>query len=488
MTEVGRMCADEKRFYERRKLIYMAAGFALTIAGYTLIKELKDAFFVGIVGADQLWLAKQLTLFMLIPLVFIYSKLVDRLRRHQLLYVYTILYGVLGLVIAWFLGHPDIGIANTDTSAYRYFGWFLYFLFEGYSPFVVSLFWAFNNSVSDPEEAKRSYPIVTIASKAGGAFTAGAAWLLLGFGGNYLSDVLSHQILLIFASLLLLAVPVVIYFMMKNVPGRFLHGYEAVYKVEKEKSRQEKKMAVSASFGDKTVGFFKGMVNGITMFFKYPYVVGIFGMIFFYELLNVVLNYHRIMFVRSVTKSLTSLSASLFLTIFYMHIVGIFIAYFGTRTLIKKLGERRCLILIPALAGVLLLCFMLNYLFNYPIMSGPAFLSIVYIVIRSINYGFSYPLRESLYIPTVKEVKFKSKSWIDSTGSKLAKATGAFFYGYTSFAVPGTMAFFNVYSAFFGGIVGLWLLVAHFLGRRYEWAIEHNEVIGAPDAASKKGK
>ncbi len=75
-------------------------------------------------------------------------------------------------------------------------------------------------------------------SKLGGMFTAGLAWLFVTMrnplAASLNSDVASHQLLLVGSSILLLIVPVVIILMMKKVPGKYLHGYEAAYKVEKE--------------------------------------------------------------------------------------------------------------------------------------------------------------------------------------------------------------------------------------------------------------
>ena len=98
-------------------------------------------------------------------------------------------------------------------------------------------------------------------------------------------------------------------------------------------------------------------------------------------------------------------------------------------------------------------------------------------MLRAINYGFSYPVRESLYIPTVKEIKFKSKSWIDAFGTKFAKSSGSgmnFFVEYL-----GSAFLFTAYSIFFASIISIWTLAAYLLGKRFEKAVARNEVIGA---------
>ena len=96
--------------------------------------------------------------------------------------------------------------------------------------------------------------------------------------------------------------------------------------------------------------------------------------------------------------------------------------------------------------------------------------------IRSIHYAFSYPVRESLYILTVRDIKFKSKSWIDAFGSKFAKSTGSMFNFMTEgLSIP---LFFTAQIFLFSGIIGVWVVVAYLLGTRFEKAVARNEVIG----------
>ena len=56
---------------------------------------------------------KVLTMFLLIPAIFFYAKLIDKIRRYQVLAFYTMLFGVVGLFVALMLGHAEIGLHNT---------------------------------------------------------------------------------------------------------------------------------------------------------------------------------------------------------------------------------------------------------------------------------------------------------------------------------------------------------------------------------------
>jgi AAA family ATP:ADP antiporter len=101
---------------------------------------------------------------------------------------------------------------------------------------------------------------------------------------------------------------------------------------------------------------------------------------------------------------------------------------------------------------------------------------VAYVITKAVHLAFSYPLKESLYIPTVKEIKFKSKSWIDTFGQKFARSTASIF---NIVVIPyGASIFFSASLVFLGTVTGFWLIVAFFLGKRYEKAIANNEVIG----------
>lgn len=453
---------------ERLKFIFLGAIFFFLVFGYSIVKDLKDSVFMSIVGRDYVPWAKLAALFVLIPPIFLYSKVVDKLRRYQLLASCGVLFGVLGLIFALLLGHPGIGLANTNTGPYRLFGWIFYFFVEGYSPFLVSVFWAFANSITSPKGARRGYAFMVSASKIGGMAGTGLAWFLFSLYRNVttfgsFADVRIHQFVLAGASLGVLMIPVMVYFLMRKVSGRYLHGYEAAYRAEKEKSKQGKEET--------------GIWSGLIMLLKYPYVLGIFGMVYFYELVATVLNYMRLGVAQAQGTNLAQVSGFLLQSTFMMQSVGLLIALLGTSTLMRRLGERVCLLLIPLISGFLFFILMVE--------TTPIILAGAWVILKAINYAFSWPVRESLYIPTVKSIKFKSKAWIDTFGSKVAKSSGSTFNIFMTKFETIAMAT-PIYSAFFASVVSLWITVAYFLGRRFELAVARNEVIGLEQDISEK--
>ncbi len=447
---------------EKNKILWLTLAFFCVIGSYTVLKEMKDVLFAQIVGSQYLYKVKFLSMFVLLPATLLYAKLVDYLSRFSLLVFYSLLYGVGGIVISYYLQDPVMGLANTVPSPDRTLGWIIYLFYEGVVPFVVSVFWSFANSITGPETAKKGYTLLIAGSKIGGMFTAGLAWALFMptsfLGGLGWSSVFMHQFLLVCSSLLLAASPAIIYVLMQTAQKKSLHGYEASYEHEKE---QEEK-------GESETG----MLSGLLMMLKHPYILGIFGMMFFYELVNVVLGIQRTVILQTVSKDAASFSGEMFKQRFWMHFAGLILSFFGTRVLIKRLGEQVCLIMIPLLTGALLLYFMLAY--------NEQAVLFVFMALGMLNYAFSSPLREALYIPTVKDIRFKSKAWIESFGQRFAKACGSGVIGtIQKIAIIGSPLYITLFSSFFAVIIILWTLVAYLLGRKYVSVIKKGEAIGA---------
>ncbi len=443
--------------HERTKLFFLTAAFFFVIGGYTIAKELKDALFVHIVGKEYIPIARTVVMFSLMPAIFIYSKLVDRLRRYQLLNFFSMFFALSGLVFTYLIGHETIGLHNTHTGPHRIFGWVFYVFVEGYSPFLVSVFWAFANSISSPDEAKKNYGLMVAGSKLGGALSALAAYLAFTYlmpsiSYNRSADIFLHQMVYLISVIMLMMVPVMIWLLIKKVPAKYLHGYEAAYQAEKKRVGKEK----------------TSMMDGLRMLIEYPYVLGIFGMVYFYEVIVTVLSYLRLGVAQAHTDTLAGVSGYLCLIMFQAHAMGFLISLFGTRELLRRLGTRICLLLTPVSCGLLLVYILFD--------GSPHIFSFAYAFLKALNLAFSWPVRESLYIPTVKEIKFKSKSWIDAFGSKFAKTSGsAFNWVTTQFS---TQALMPLHSFFFAGIIGVWFMTAFLLGRRFEKAVANNEVIG----------
>lgn len=456
----------QKDAIERRKILLLTLCFFLLMGGYTVVRELKDLVFVNIVGFEKIPDAKLWCIYVLVPLVFFYSYLVDALKRSTLLCVCATIYACTGIICAYFLGHPTIGLSNTVASSGRFFGWFFYFFLESFQPFLISVLWSFINSITKPEDAKDGYTLIVAGGTLGGALMSAGAWIFLELQGTCyaaFSCTGSYQTLMFVASCMILLMPLIILYLVKVTPKNRLHGYEAAYQFERE--REERGNGNRAGILKRL----RGISDGLLELIKHPYTLGMFGMIFFWEVINVIFSYLRLGAIRYSATSTLGFGVCLYQQIFAFHVIGMIIVLIGTRTLVTWLGERRSLIAVPALIGVVV-----AYYLTVRTMFAA---SLAFLLMRAINYAFASPLRESLYIPTTKSVKFKTKTWIDSFGAKISKATGSS-YNRLMLHMPAA-AIFNMHIGFFAVVLALWVTMAHFLGKRFEAAVKNNELIGA---------
>jgi len=323
------------------------------------------------------------------------------------------------------------------------------------------LLWAFMNSISKPEEVKSRYVLVTAASKFGGFLSAGWAWLYMSqsrglFSNGIVTDAQAHVTVLMVASLSILTLPFLLWYLTWKVPAAHLMGYE----YRREQDIDNKNVEDSICHNEDGSGF--------TLLFKNAYVAGIFAMIFFWEAVNVIFNYMRLSVGFDAAESMSSFSAFLYKNAMFTHIVGVLIAIFGTSSIIQLLGERLSLMLVPALTGLAIIFCLL--------VPSTTTVIVTYIFIRAINYSFASPLREGLYIPTSASIKFKAKSWIDSFGSKSSKAFGSLYNKGLQWIPIALLPGYQM--GFFVAILVLWTLLAYVMGKRWSKAVKSGEVIG----------
>lgn len=436
--------------YDFKKLVYLGGAFFFIIGTYSVIRPLKTSVFLGLVGKEYMPYTKILTIFILFPILFLYAKLVDKLKRHQVVYYFLGFYVVTIILTALVLIHPTIGLSNTQTSPLRIFGWIFYLLIDLYSPLAVGTFWAFANSISDTEYAKKNYGKIVAFSRISGIITPILSWLLM--EKVKISYTKSIPIILI-TSAILLAFATLCVAQIRKIPGYLLHGYEAVYIAEKHKGKEKK----------------VGILEGLKLMVLQPYVFGIFSLVFIYEAISVILDYQmQVQMSVETNNAIGGMSAFMFLYTASFHVLGLIFSAFGTSALLKKIGVYLCLFVMPISTILLMLG-----LLTWPNLST---VFIIMVVLRALHYGFNAPVREILYIPTSKDIKFKSKAWIESfgrTGSKVSGSMVNAFYSGTAYLILT-----RINALFVIGLSVIWTVVTILIGKKYDKTIKDGSTIG----------
>lgn len=439
------------------KVSYLTLTFLFMSACLVIWRPLKLAVFSKMVGAYLVPDAKLYSLCILIPLILLYSKLVDWLRRHQLLYCFMLFHGLGGIIFALLLAHPVYGLANTEVSSSRLTGWAFYFFMESFDAFFATVFWSFADSINNPKDAKNYYGIFVSGSKVGGILAAGFLYLTLSKSSEMQQLFLLPGALFIGSCMLLIAA-LCIYFLVKQVSDNYMHGYEIAYQHEKHKEREHHSFWQSI----------KGSTDGLFLIIKNPYVLGIFSLVLFYEIMIVMIEYRVAVNADASHTTVGGLTAFYALYYLIMNVIGLIVSLFGTTPLLRFFGIRTSLFAFPLMCLGLLLVTL--------IFPTEGLIFALYVGLRAFNYALNHPTREVLYIPTVKDIKFKAKTWTDAFGSRIAKSCGSIinvsFKGITQACALYATLLLSI------GFASLWLVIVYFLGRTLQNALDNKRVIG----------
>ncbi len=457
LQRIHRLWNVNKEF--QSKVLFLSLTFMLMSGCLVIWRPLKLSIFAKMVGPTFVPLAKLFSLALLIPLILLYSKLVDWLRRHHMLYCFTIGHGIGGIIFYFLLSDPTYGVANATTNSDRMLGWAFYFFMESFDAFFATSFWSFADSVNNPKDARNYYGFFVSGSKIGGILSAGTLYLMIIMGG-YESHVLLPRALFM-GSLMLFAAAYTIYNLIRKVPEGKMHGYEAVYQLEKTRSTESFSLWKS----------FKGAFDGLFIIAKNPYVLGIFSLVFFSEIVIVIFDYLVMIQADAAHPTVNSLTAFYAFYYFIYNVIGLGIAFFGTTPILRIFGLRLSLFAYPVLTIALLVATVL-----YP-QGWVLFAALV--GLRALNYALNHPTREVLYIPTVKQIKFKAKTWTDAFGSRFAKSSGSLFNMSMNY-LPHTAAVVSSISLSIS-ITAVCLFVTYFLGKKFQHCIDNRLVIGSDE-------
>ncbi len=439
------------------KIYFLAQTFLLMTICLVIWRPLKISIFSKMVGAASIPTAKLFSLLFIIPMILFYSVLVDVLRRHQLVYWFTLFHGIIGVIFYLLMSHPVYGIQNTLVSPNRWTGWAFYFFMESFDAFFATTFWAFADSICNPKDARNYYGYVVAGSKIGGIFGAGGLYLILSHTSTstHLSLIPNS---LLFGSCALFVAAFSIYILRKNVSRGYMHGYEAVYQLEKTKEKAERSW----------FEILKSPIDGLILIIKTPYVMGIFSLCVFYEVTVVIFDFMLALNADATYSTVGGMTSYYAFYYLIYNLIGLGVTLFGTTPILRVFGLRWSLFVFPIICLIFLIITLISPT------TGVIFW--VLVGLRAFNYALNHPTREVLYIPTTKEIKFKAKAWTDAFGSRIAKSFGSAFNVSLRSVSPAVAMFSSLGLSL--GLTSVWIVIVYFLGKTLQDAIDNKKIIG----------
>ncbi|QQR49619.1 hypothetical protein IPF37_02135 [bacterium] len=427
---------------ELTKFLLLSLGFFFLIGSYWPLKTLKDSIFINIVGPEYIPMAKILSLTIFFPLVMIYSKLVDVFVKEKMVYLFVGFYGITGLMFVYFFLHPTIGLQNSIQSSSRLIGWLFFLYVDSYVSLMISLFWSFTHDITTPESAKKGYGLIIFGTQLGG--------FLLTLLGNRLSAnpelYASRAPLIAFISICLFScIALVTFLLHKIVAKEILEGYED-------------NVTGPAVEEPTSVGF----LDGLKLLVTHPYVAGIFFIIFFHEFVATIMHFQLMLQAKQTYVAAGLVNKFLFDYALAVQGTACLFGLVGTSFFQRRFGIRFCLIAYPLLLGLSIIYYLTN----------PTLLSIFYVMLiaKAINFAFNQPAKEVLYIPTTKNIKYKSKAWIDMFGMRFSKAAGSTANNFivTMSQLTGPIVL---------SLIVLWAILASTIGKTFNKAIADKKII-----------
>ncbi len=453
LDRVLRLFADV-RDGEGATALLLALNVFLLLATYYCIRPVREALILSTSGGPELksYLAAGQAL-LLLGLVPAYGALADRLPRRRLLNTVTTFF-IVCLVAFYALTRAEVPVAA------------IFFLWVGiFNLMIVAQFWSFANDLYTKEQGERLFAIVAVGASLGAVLGARLAAALIPIFGL-------PQLLLVAAGLLALAISI-----SNIVDARERAQHEAhlplqlttaelpaatgEYQVQTIEDSKKLTVSLPGVSPASRAGTFR-------LVFGNRYLLLIALLIMFVNWVNTTGEYILGRTVKNAAAAALAagttggLSESEYIGQFYseflfvVSLVALLLQFFVVSRLIKYVGVRVGVMVLPVLAfaGYAVLAFV-------PLL---ALVRLVKIAENATDYSIQNTVRNVLFLPTSRDEKYKAKQAIDSffwrAGDVLSAALVFVGISQLGFETAG-FARANLV------LTGIWLLLAFAVGREY---------------------
>jgi AAA family ATP:ADP antiporter len=425
--------ADVHRGEAPTVLLLMLNVFLL-LTTYYIIKPVREALILEGGGAELKSYSSAGQSLLLLAIIPFYGFISSRLPRRTLINSVTVFFAAC-LVAFYFIARMDfapIAILGTEASPVSV----AFFLWVGiFNVMIIAQFWSFANDVYTEKQGKRLFAIVGFGASIGAVLGSKIASVLIEPIGVY-------QLLLVAGALLVLSL------LLTNVVD----------------SRETRRSAGEAAKPVEPLP----PGNPFALVLRHRYLLLIAFLILFLNWVNTTGEYILGRTVAQTAEAAVAagtaggLSVGEFIGKFYadfftvVNVVGVLIQLFLVSRILKYLGVRVALLILPVIAfgGYLILAL-------YPLLTVVRWAKTAE---NATDYSLQNTLRGVLFLPTTREQKYKAKQAIDTIFVRAGDVLSALLvYVGTTFLAFGTKSFAAVNLA----LVVVWLVLAVFIGREY---------------------
>ncbi len=413
---------------ETPTLLWSFAYFFCLLCSYYILRPVRDEMGIqgGLENLQWMFTGTFVAMLVVVP---IFGAAVARFPCHRLL---PLVYYFFILNLLGFFALFKAGIVPTYVAR-AFFIWVSVF-----NLFVVSVFWSFMADLFTNAQARRLFGFIAAGGSAGAivgpALTASLAAPL-------------GPVNLLLISALFLALAIVCIHRLVRWAAK--HEDDLRAQASPEERQTNGSRSVEVPIGG-------GILTGVKLAFRSPYLLGICLYIWLYTTLSTFLYFEQAHIVASAfaeSAGRTALFASIDLAVNALTILG---QVFVTGRMVARFGLPVTLALMPAVVG---LGFVTLGLF--PVL---AVLVAFQVLRRAGNYAIARPAREMLFTVIGREEKYKSKNFIDTVVYRGGDAvSGWLFAGLTGMGLGlSAIAFVAV------PVAAAWLVTGLALGKKQE--------------------
>jgi AAA family ATP:ADP antiporter len=420
--------------------LLMLLYFFFVITSFWILKPIKKALFLifyqesgfdlfGLwhgTASQAMQIAKVLNMVVAFAAVAVFTWLARRFRRQQLTIIFSIFFMACYIIYSRLIASP--GSVTV---------WTFYLFGDLYTTLMVATFFAFLNDSVTPDMAKRLYGVIVSGGVIGGAFGTMILtvwidripiswWLWVTFG--------------LAAIIIALAVGAG-----RIVERRFS---ATVTPLPREDSPKKE---TSRSGGNPAI-------EGARLVFASRYLLAIVAIVGLYEFASNLLDFQFNATIEELVER-ARIARTVVTISTITNVMAMIVQLFVTSFIMTRLGVRTALLILP---GAILLA-SAGFLAMPVLLTG----SLLSIVDNGFNYSINQSAKETLYVPTTRDEKYKAKAFIDMFVQRFAKTV----------AVAVTLVVTTVFSDFSSirwlslfalAIAVLWIYAVRFAGRRFD--------------------
>jgi len=424
--------------------ILMSLYFFFVITSFWILKPIKKALFIDyykelggldlfswhLLGSQAELIAKVLNMVVAAVAVIVFTILSRRFQREKLTVIFSIFFIACYLLYATLLSSPQ-GITV----------WTFYLFGDLFSTLMVATFFVFLNDSVTSDAAKRLYGLIGFGGVAGGVFGTTSVRALLTQVSNT-----GWMFVLAVIGLVISGIAV--------AAGRRVSQFK---KISEEKISNDPDQSIIKGKGNPAI-------EGAKLVFSSKYLLGIVGIVGLYEMVSTIMDFQ---FSASVEHFVQGSTREHFATVFAItNSVAMFVQLFLTSFVMTRFGVGMALLVLPVTA----------MLGSFGFLLVPVLLmgSALNTADNAFSYSINQSAKESLYVPTTKDEKYRAKAFIDMFVQRFAKAAAVGLSLLISTYFAGDFSAIRWLSLLTAAILILWLYVARITGKRFDELTAHD--------------